>query len=408
MYSGAPNSSQPMLRHNALMAFTRREFLRVAGPGIAAGSLVTSGCATRSVEPTRDASASDWRARITALEERIRQSMKNQGVPGASVAIVQDARVVWKKSFGVRDRSTGVPVDDDTVFSAQSMSKPVFAYRVMKLWEQGVLDIDAPLTRYTRDVFVENDPRLNEITSRRVLSHTSGLPNWRSQREPLRIAFTPGTKWSYSGEGYYYLQSVVTSLTGRTDESQCGAFEMDYRVCATDFGEYMETNLLRPFGMARSGYVWTPAMQGNAATPHDKAGQRLPQSGSTALSVARYGSSGSLMTTASDYAAFLVEVMQPKTADAYRLQETTRREMLKPHIEALSPIKASWALGWQIWHLEGGDVVVHGGDSNGWHSQAAFSPERKAGFVVLTNGEGGYGMIMNELLETLVSGFVLS
>jgi CubicO group peptidase (beta-lactamase class C family) len=334
--------------------------------------------------------------------------MKTLQVPGASVAIIQDARVAWKKSFGVRDQSIGVPVDDNTVFSAQSMSKPVFAYRVMKLWERGVLDIDAPLTRYTRNAFVENDPRLNEITARRVLSHTTGLPNWRSKKEPLRIAFTPGTKWSYSGEGYYYLQSVVTSLTGRTDESQCGPFEMDYRVCATNFGEYMEANLLRPFGMTRSGYVWTPVMQRNAAKPHDKAGQPLPQSGSTALSVARYGSSGSLMTTADDYAAFLVEVMQPKPANAYRLQEPTRREMLRPHIEAASPIKASWALGWQIWHLEEGDLVVHGGDSNGWHSQSVFSPERKTGFVILTNGEGGYAMIMNELLETFVGRFVFS
>ena len=390
------------------MPFTRRQFLRVAGPGIAAGSLITSGCSTRSIEPTRDTFASDWDVRVAALEERIKQSMKTMGVPGASVALIRNARVAWKKGFGVRDRSTGLPVQDDTVFSAQSMSKPVFAYRVMKLCEQGVLDIDAPLTRYTRDVFVENDPRLNEITARRVLSHTAGLPNWRSKKEPLLIAFAPGTKWSYSGEGYYYLQSVVTSLTGRTDETQCGLFEMDYRVCATNFGEYMETNLLRPFGMTRSGYVWTSVMQRDAARPHDKAGQPLPQSGSTALSVARYGSSGSLMTTAGDYAAFLVEVMQSKPADAFRLQQTTRREMLRPHIEARSPIKASWALGWQVWHLDGGDVIVHGGDSNGWHCQSALSPDRQTGFVVLTNGEGGYAMIMNELLETLVDGFVFS
>ena len=84
------------------------------------------------------------------------------------MALIRDARIAWTGHFGVRDRTTGVPVDDGTVFSAQSMSKPIFAYRVMKLCEQGVLDLDAPLTRYTPDVFVKNDPRLHDITARRV------------------------------------------------------------------------------------------------------------------------------------------------------------------------------------------------------------------------------------------------
>ena len=70
-----------------------------------------------------------------------------------------------------------VPVDYDTVFEAQSMSKPVFAYRVMKLCEQGVLDLDTPLTKYTPDIFLKGDPRLELITPRRVLSHTTGFPN---------------------------------------------------------------------------------------------------------------------------------------------------------------------------------------------------------------------------------------
>jgi CubicO group peptidase (beta-lactamase class C family) len=388
------------------MSLTRREFLRRGGSGLAAGPVIACFGCSQSREPARGAGTSSWGERTATLEKRIRQSMNDHHVPGASVAIIRDARIAWKKSFGVRDRSTGLPVDDDTIFSAQSMSKPVFAYRVMKLSELGVLDLDAPLTRYTSDVFVRNDPRLNDITARRVLSHTTGLPNWRAKDDPLRINFTPGTKWSYSGEGYHYLQSVVTRLTGHIDESHCGAFEMDYRVCATDFGEYMETNLLRPFAMTHSGYVLTPAMQQAAARPHDRNGEPLPQKPATALDVARYGSAGSLMTTASDYAMFLIEVMQPKPADDYRLREPTLREMLRPEVEAPSPIKTSWALGWQIWRLDGGDVVAHGGDIDGWHSLSVFSPVRTTGFVILTNGEGGSPMIWDELLQPLVAEFV--
>lgn len=114
------------------------------------------------------------------------------------------------------------------------------------------------------------------------------------------------------------------------------------------------------------------------------------------------------MTTASDYARFLIEVMEPKPADDYRLNKASRTEMLKPHIAVPAQFKMSWALGWQIWHLEPGDVVAHGGDFDGWHCQSAFSPQRKTGFVILTNGDGGSALIVNDLLKPLLDGFVFS
>jgi len=137
---------------------------------------------------------------------------------------------------------------------------------------------------------------------------------------------------------------------------------MGYRVCASDFAEYMEATLLRPFGMTASGYEWKAAMQRALATPHDAAGQPLTSTPPSLPAIGRYGSAGALMTTATDYARFLLEVMRPKPADDYRLNEASRNEMLRPQIEAgASPIKTSWALGWQIWHLDPGNVVAHGG-----------------------------------------------
>ena len=393
------------------MTLTRRSFLSLGGSGLAAGSLLASAGCSRTPPPPRDAPATPaLDPRFADIERRIRDSMAARKVPGVSIALIRDARIAWTGHFGVRSRASGVPIDNATVFSAQSMSKPVFAYRVMKLCERGVLDLDAPLTRYTPDVFVKNDPRLREITARRVLSHTTGLPNWRTPDDPLRINFPPGLKWSYSGEGYHYLQTVVSRLRGHVDDTQCGRFEMDYRVCASDFGEYMEANLLRPFGMTSSGYAFTPAMQLALATPHDAGGKPLPPGAPpSAPAIARYGSAGALMTTATDYARFLIEVMQPKPADDYRLTEASRTEMLTPHVEAgTSPFKTSWALGWQIWHLDPGTVVAHGGDFDGWHSQSAFSPGRRNGFVVLTNGEGGLGLIWTDLLQPLVDGVVFS
>jgi len=375
--------------------------------GVAYASLVSQlacGAGKQASAAQQDEPA--WTKNIADLERRIPQLLAELHVPGASVAIIRDARIAWRKSFGVKDRASGALVDDDTIFEAQSMSKPVFAYRVMKLCEQGILNLDAPLTRYTPDLFLKDEPRLELITPRRVLSHTTGLPNWRSKAEPLRLSFTPGEKWSYSGEGYHYLQSVVTRLTGHTDSGRCGAFEEGYKVCASDFGDYMKANLLSPFGMTSSGYVWTEAMGKKMARPHDKNGAPLPIRKSSAVDVARYGSAGSLVTTATDYAKFLIEVMDPKPADNYRLNAASRTEMLRPQVDIPgAPVKMSWALGWQIWHLDKGDITAHGGDIDGFHSEAAFSTTRKSGFVILTNGENGGEMIMSRLLSDLIGHF---
>jgi CubicO group peptidase (beta-lactamase class C family) len=72
------------------------------------------------------------------------------------------------------------PVTNDTMFEAASMSKSAFAYTVMKLCEQGAIDLNAPLTKYATEKFLEGDPRLDLITTRRVLCHTTGRPNWRN------------------------------------------------------------------------------------------------------------------------------------------------------------------------------------------------------------------------------------
>jgi hypothetical protein len=81
--------------------------------------------------------------------------------------------------------------------------------------------------------------------------------------------------------------------------------------------------------------------------------------------------------------------------------------MLRPQVAVPAmPFKMSWALGWQIWHLDRGDIVAHGGDVNGFHSQAAFSVPRKAGFVILTNGDNGSELIWKRLLKNLVDRFL--
>lgn len=94
-------------------------------------------------------------------------------------------------------------VDHQTIFEAASMSKPVFAYAALQLHERRTLDLDTPLVQYGRHSAFAGDPRLDLVTARHVLSHISGLPNWRTSGVPLTLQFEPATRWHYSGEGYW-------------------------------------------------------------------------------------------------------------------------------------------------------------------------------------------------------------
>ena len=383
------------------MLIRRRDFLSTCSAGAFSAALTATGC-SRSKGNVRNAGALSWKDARTKIENTLPALMSEWKVPGVAFAAIRDARVVSSTNMGVSNAVTGAPVTDATVFEAQSMSKPVFAYRVMKLHELGVLNLDTPLTKYTPDVFVQNDPRLDLVTARRVLSHTTGLPNWRSKEDPLRFEFTPGERWKYSGEGYHYLQSVVSRLTGHIDLKNCEVFEEGYRVCATDFSEYMTANVLRPFGMTASAYLWSDKIAEYKATAHDEQGRPMERKHNTPASVARYGAAGSLLTTSADYAKFLIEVMSQKPPDDYRLNSASLAEMLRPQIDVPSRVKMSWGLGWQIWHLDQGTLIAHGGDDTGFHSEAMFSPQTKSGFVILTNGDNGSHLIMERMLPDLI------
>ncbi len=332
-----------------------------------------------------------WETLLAELEKQIPGLMAETITPGLSIAIIRDAKVLWRRGFGVRNSASKVPVDNDTVFEAASVSKTVFAYAVMKLCEKGIISLDTPLTKYTSERFLEGDPRLDLITARHVLSHTSGFQDWRSKAEPLKIQFTPGERFSYSGEGYSYLQSVVTHLTGHVNPKECDTFETGLKVCATDFDRYMKANLLVPFGMASSGYVWNDTFEPHAARGHDPEGRPGAKRKAKATAAARYGAAGGLYTTPTDYARFLVEVINPKQSDAFRLKKASLQEMLRPHVKINDSM--SEALGWEIQHTEKGDFICHGGGNPGFSCFVVGSVTRKSGLIAMTNADNGYRAI---------------
>jgi CubicO group peptidase (beta-lactamase class C family) len=385
----------------------RREFLRdsaIGAVGLSLAPLATGLLRGQSAARPDEVAT---KSLIAALEEETSALMTKARVRGASIALIGDGRLLWRRGFGVKDIRSKEPVDEFTVFQAASTSKPVFAYAVMKLCERGVMNLDTPLTRYSPERFLEGDARLDLITARHVLSHTSGLPNWRSKEHPLAIQFAPGEKWAYSGEGYSYLQSVVTYLNGgRVKTKECDRFEAGIQVCAREpsIDQYMQKNVLGPFGMTSSGYAWTKAMEGNIAWGYDPKGQPLRSSRSpSGPAVARYGMAGGLCTTPTDYAKFLIELVSPKPADTFRLTRASLDEMLRPHVKWSAG--KSWGLGWDISHTGDGEFISHGGGNPGYSCFVAASVERKSGYVIMTNSEevGFY-----EVIAKLISGDTLA
>ena len=329
--------------------------------------------------------------------------MEEAKVPGLSIAIIKDGKLFWRGPFGVKDSASRESVDNDTLFEAASVSKTVFAYAVMKLCERGVMNLDTPLTKYTTERFLEGDPRLDLITARHVLSHTTGFQNWRSKEKPLQIRFTPGERFSYSGEGYYYLQSVVTHLTGHVNREVSSRYEAGLEVFATDIDPYLRANVFEPFGMAASVYVWNDTLR-NYAAPHDAEGKPSARRKTRATTAARYGAAGGLHTTPTDYAKFLIEVIKPRASDAFRLSKDSLAEMLRSHAKINDSI--SQALGWQIRHTDNGDFIMHSGGNPGFAAFVVASVQRKSGLVIMTNGDNGHLVIEKLLLGDILHQFL--
>jgi CubicO group peptidase (beta-lactamase class C family) len=271
------------------------------------------------------------------------------------------------------------------------MSKSVFAYVALKLCEEGTIGLDTPLSHYGAEPFLVGDARLDLITPRMVLSHSSGFQNLRSHDRPLGIHFPPGSQYAYSGEGYYYLQSVITHLTGKLDRNDCATFEADLKVCATDIGESLRRRILAPFDMTYSRYVVDNTIAPHLAFGHDEDGQPLSRSQASGPAITRYAAMGGLLTTPTDYAKFLIEILQPKGPDHFRLNQAFLREMLRPQIRLFDkPRPSSWGLGWQ---LQDSGLINHGGDNRGFHCHAIAAPRTKSGVVLMTNGENGWKII---------------
>ncbi|HTZ96810.1 MAG TPA: serine hydrolase [Terriglobales bacterium] len=331
------------------------------------------------------------------IDATVTRLMTAAEVTGIDIAILNDGKVAYMKSYGFRDKEKNLPLTPDSIMTAASLTKSTFAFMVMQLVQEKIIDLDKPVYQYLpkplpqyaeyRDL--AGDPRYKKITARMLLSHTAGFPNFRyfTDDHKLSINFEPGSRFAYSGEGILLLQLVVETVTGKPLE------------------KLMQTRVFQPLGMTRTSMTWQPSFESDYANGYDEYGRSIgPQRRPTA------DAAGSMQTTLKDFTQLMLAV-----TDGELLQKQTRELMLSPQVQIFSKhefpslatettdvnkgIRLSYGLGWGLYWTPLGRVFFKEGHTDGFRNYVACFDKQGSGIIILTNSSNGEG-IFEDLLET--------
>lgn len=338
-------------------------------------------------------------------ENFLRQVLDKSPATALSVAVVQDSQVVFHKSMGIIDSESKKPVDEQTVFRTASLSKPVFAYLVMRLVDEGLLDVDKPLYQYLKRPLYEypdyqdlkDDERYKLLTARILLSHQSGFPNWRRSNFNRRLdfKFTPGKMFKYSGEGYRLLQFILEEMTGM------------------GLNRLAQEKVFLPLGMTNTSFLWEKRFDGSFAV-NLRTGLRRNIERTKVFSNA----AASLLTNTADYAKFLLAVMNGEG-----LKPETLAVMLEPQANISSKslhtsqgtnpkiqetMQLAWSMGWGRFCCSKGEAIFHVGFEEGCDNYAVIFLDHKIGIVlqsVITRTKGIAPSIVKEIIGDVYSPF---
>lgn len=326
-----------------------------------------------------------------SLDSLVPALLGELSTPGAAMALFRDGQVVMAKGYGWANREQQKPVTTSTLFNIGSISKTHAAWGLLRLVEDGKLDLDTPVERYlTRWHLPPSEFNHDQVTIRRLLSHTAGLrlhgyPGFKPD-EPLpsieeslsgntngsgdvRVIMEPGTKWQYSGGGYTIAQLLVEEVTGRP------------------FNDYMQEAIFAPLGMTSSSYVWNAMVDARAAQPYGAVAP-IPGPRFTAQAAA------SLETSLDDFIRFARASMsseRPEFATAV-LPPATVRAMQQP----VAPSE-DYGLGYSVRTRNGVRAVGHGGSNAGWQAQFFVIPATGDGIILMTNASLGYE-VLNQVM----------
>lgn len=344
---------------------------------------------------------------VSEIDKTVMRLMTATNIQGASIAILNKNKTAYIKSYGYRNKPQNAILDTASIVYGASLSKAVFGYLIMKLVESKTIELDKPLYSYLSKPIPEyeyfsdlkGDERWKLITAKMCLSHTTGLPNLRwfhpttGNEDTLgimKIYFTPGSKYAYSGEGFKLLQLVIEEITKKTTE------------------ELAQEYVFKPLGMSRTGYIWHESFgEDNVAVGHMADGL-IDQKRKRKEAVA----GGSMVTTIADYSKFVENVMQKKG-----LSQKSYIEMFSPHIAIHSKtqfppitletttendaIKLSYGLGWGLFKCKYGKAFFKEGNGGAWRNYNINFPEKGISIIILVNSENGEKMF-KELVETAI------
>ncbi|MQC48460.1 MAG: class A beta-lactamase-related serine hydrolase [Chloroflexi bacterium] len=332
----------------------------------------------------------------TAFEGRyaepaaLRERMAHFKTPGASIAVVHEGQVAWAQGFGVREWGRSEPVTEATLFQAGSVSKPIFALAVMRLWEAGDLDLDTDVNAYLRSWQVpRNGDWQPHVTLRQILSHTAGFtvhgfPGYPPSGDlpsavhilqgtapantpPILVSIVPGVQSRYSGGGITVAQLAVTDLVGKP------------------FPEIMREVVLQPLGMASSSFEQPPseAMAGAAATAHPSNYQPVQGRWHVYPEMAAAG----LWSTPRDLAVAGIEIQRALRGQSDFLSQRTVSEMLTPQTDQQN------GLGLFLDGEKGTARFGHGGWDEGFVTSFTMYQSLGMGAVVMLNSNQGQPLL---------------
>ena len=310
---------------------------------------------------------------LVLKSEPILSWMKAEKVPAVGVCIIEDAKIQEVSMFG--DIEYHAPAPLNTLFNLASLTKPLIAVTTLKLVSKGQWQLDEPLCHYWTDPDVANDTFNQKLTTRHVLCHQSGLPNWKCN-EPggkLSFAFEPGTQWKYAGEGFEYLRKALENK-----------FQLPIE-------ELVDTILFDPLGMKDTRFYWDEQMDTT------RYAERYSADGALYEKEKWYSANAAnlVLSTIEDYGRFGVAMLKGKY-----LSEEVQEEMIKP--QALTSNGKTFGLGWNVISnlTRGGYALTHTGRNRGQNTIIILLPLENKGIIVFTNGENG-----DKVYENIISAY---
>lgn len=287
--------------------------------------------------------------------------LKEKRIPALAVGYLENGEIKHMRVFG--QLRAGIPAPVDAVFNVASVTKTITVMVALGLVNAGKWKLDEPVARYFTDPDVKDDPRSGSLTTRDILTHRTGFPNWRSELPDGKLAFQfdPGTRYQYSGEGFEYLRHALESKFLRS------------------LDQLADSIIFKPLGMAGTRFTWDAADERRFAYPFDPDEKQLEVVRNTEPNAADL-----LKTTLADYCKFIAWVLK-----GAGLNEALFAEMASH--QAVRKADSYMGLGWVIYDPVGkGEYALsHGGHDPGVHTLAVVLPKSQRALVIFTNSDNG-------------------